>query len=402
MISRKVAADILADYNLDRTLQLLQKMIEIPSHKQVEWQEDRLAKFIASYLEDSGLKDIELDYIEENRPNIKAIIPGAGSGSSLLLNGHTDTIPPYNMVIPPYKPEVRGDHIFGRGAVDMKGSIAAMLTAMRLIQLSGYQLAGDLVFSGVIDQEQRSLGTVKLVEDGLDVDYAIVGEPTDLQICRAHKGMEWYRIIIKGKSAHGSTPEKGLNTIYQGSRIVREIEKLNLILQQREDSLVSHPTINVGMISGGDDPNIVPNVCHLDVDRRYTTRESRKEIYEEIERLLARVNAAAPGFSTEVIPLEDKVCPLRNRPLAGPEENSLIAALKNSLKSYTDRDQQVTFFRGWSDAALLHDRLGIPSVVFGPGLPEKCHSGDESLKIADLYSAVKIYLEVILEICGVC
>ncbi len=391
--------ELLDDYSEKSTIDLLKEMIKIPSHKNVEWQEDKQVKFIADYLAEHQINDINLEYIEENRPNIIARIPGNKTGSNLLLNGHTDTIPPYNMVIPPYTPEVKDGYIKGRGSVDMKGSLAAMLSAMVIISESNIDLSGDLIFAGVIDQEQRSLGSVKLIEDKIDADYAIVGEPTDLRICHAHKGMEWYKIVIKGLSAHGSTPEKGQNTIYHGARIASEIEKLNFKLMARENSFVSPPTINVGVISGGDDPNIVPNITILEVDRRYTPEESRQNIYEEIDRLLAKVNSTYPGFATEVITMEDRVCPLKNIPLTGVNENKLTGSLQSSLERFSDRDNSLTYFRGWSDAALFANKLKIPSLVFGPGLPEKCHSGDESLKIEDLITAVKIYLNVILDIC---
>lgn len=390
---------LLNDFCKESTINLLKEMIKIPSHKNVEWQEDKQVKFIADYLAEHQVDDISLEYIEENRPNIIARISGNKSGNNLLLNGHTDTIPPYNMVIPPYTPEIKDGYIKGRGSVDMKGSLAAMLSAMVIIAESNIELSGDLIFAGVIDQEQRSLGAVKLVEDKIDADYAIIGEPTDLRICHAHKGMEWYKIVIKGLSAHGSTPEKGQNTIYHGARIAAEIEKLNFKLMARENSFVSPPTINVGVISGGDDPNIVPNITILEVDRRYTPDESRQSIYEEIERLLAKVNSTYPGFITEVITMEDRVCPLKNMPLTGINKNKLTGSLQNSLRRFSDRDNSLTYFRGWSDAALFANKLMIPSLVFGPGLPEKCHSGDESLKIEDLIAAVKIYLNVILDIC---
>lgn len=400
ILEKKELIDQLLDsYSEKSTINLLKEMIKIPSHKNVEWQEDKQVGFIADYLAKHQVTDIKLEYIEENRPNIIARISGNNSGSNLLLNGHTDTIPPYNMVIPPYTPEIKDGYIKGRGSVDMKGSLAAMISAMVIIAESNIDLGGDLIFAGVIDQEQRSLGTVKLIEDKIDADYAIIGEPTDLRICHAHKGMEWYKIVIKGLSAHGSTPEKGQNTIYHGARIASEIEKLNLKLMARENSFVSPPTINVGVISGGDDPNIVPNITILEVDRRYTPDENRQDIYEEIERLLVKVNSTYPGFITEVITMEDRVCPLKNMPLTGINQNELTDSLQASLLRFSNRDDSLTYFRGWSDAALFTNKLKIPSLVFGPGLPEKCHSGDESLKIEDLIAAVKIYLNVILDIC---
>lgn len=390
---------ILCNYNENEVVDLLIDLIKIPSHKNIDWQESKIANYIKEFLLKEDINDIEIDYIEEDRPNLFAKIEGSGKGESLMLNGHLDTVPPYNMVIPAYEPIIENEEITGRGAVDMKGSIAAMLISMALVKRAGIKLKGDLIFTGVIDQEQRSFGSVGLVDKKLDVDYAVVGEPTNLKICNAHKGMEWIKIIVKGKSAHGSTPEKGINPIYHASRIANEIEILNKELAMRENSIMGNPTINVGVISGGNDPNIVPSVCSLEVDRRYTSEEKREDIYEEIKRILTRLNAAYPNYKTDIISMDDRICPLKNIPLNVSKNNKIVNALQTSLKRFNILDTNITSFRGWSDAALFTNELNIPSIVFGPGLPEQCHAADESLNIEELKKAVKVYLSLIIEIC---
>lgn len=396
----KIAQRVLESFEEERVITLAQRLIEIPSHKQVEWQENRLVSYLADYLYCNGIEEVKLDYIAENRPNLIAALPGSGGGKSLMLNAHTDTIPPYNMVIPPYDPLIKNGYLYGLGSVDMKGSLAAMVLAMILIKESGYPLRGDLFFTGVIDQEQRSRGTVRLVEESFKTDYAVVGEPTNLKICRAHKGMEWMKIIVKGHSTHGSIPKKGNNAIYQAARLAIEIEELNRELERRMDPLVSHPTINVGVITGGDDPNVVPNLATLEIDRRYTPEESLESIYQEIHRILAKSKASHPNFYLELVPMTDRVCSLKNIPLNTPAHGHLIAILSQGVEEFKREKAQVTYFQGWSDAALLSKCLAIESVVFGCGLPEKCHAGDEALKIEDLITAVKIYLYLILQLCS--
>lgn len=380
--------------------ELLKRMISIPSHKQVSWQEDQMAQFVYDFLASEGIEDLKLDYIDENRPNVLAKIPGLGMGKSLLFNGHLDTIPPYNMIVPPYSPQEKDHKIFGLGAVDMKGPIAAMLMAIALCCRAEIPLKGDLHFTGVVDQEQRSLGTVELVRSGYKVDYAIIGEPTNLAIGVAHKGMEWMKIIIRGKSAHGSTPEKGANAIYQAARVAKEIEKLNQVLQQKDHPLVGSPSINVGVISGGDDPNIVPHVCFLELDRRYTPEETRDSLYQEIKHILTSLKIVYPDYQCEVIPMEDRVCPLGNIPLDLDPHNELVIALQENLKEFTGQNPVTTAFRAWSDAALLHKELAIPSLVFGPGRSEKAHAADEGIEESKLIEAVKVYLTTIFDICG--
>jgi len=401
-VKKEIAREkVLQNFDRDELLELLKDLIKIPSHKQVEWQEDRLARFIFNYLQGEGIENVKMEYIMENRPNVMAILPGQGGGKNLAFNGHLDTVPPYNMAIPPYQPQIKNGRLYGLGAVDMKGSLAAMLLAMTLVKRSGLASQGDLHFTGVIDQEQCSLGTVELVRRGFKVDYAVVGEPTNLKICVAHKGMEWMKVIIRGKSAHGSTPDKGKNPIYMAARVAREIENLNEKLQKKHHPLVGSPSINVGVISGGDDPNIVPQVCFLEMDRRWTPEESLESLYQDVELILNRLKLAYPGYQYELLPMDDRTCPLRNIPLDVNPEIPLVRSLRKNLEEFTGTDPGSTSFRGWSDAALLVRDLGIPSVVFGPGRLEKAHAADEGIEIENLITALRVYLGLIIDICGV-
>ncbi len=400
VLKEKVRNRVLDMVEREELLDLLQELIKIPSHKQVEWQEDRVVQFIYNYLQGAGFSDLKLQYIMENRPNILARLPGKGGGRSLLFNGHTDTVPPYNMVIHPHQPLIKDGFLYGLGAVDMKGSLAAMLLAMVLVKRAGIALQGDLLFTGVIDQEQCSLGTVDLVRRGFKADYAVVGEPTNLDICVAHKGMEWMKIIVRGRSAHGSTPDKGRNPIYMGARIAREIEKLNNRLQDKYHPLVGSPSINVGVMSGGDDPNIVPQVCFLELDRRWTPEETLESLYRDVEQILNRLKLAYPGYQYELLPMDYRTCPLRNIPLDVDPDELIVRSLRRNLKEFTGKDSGSTSFRGWSDAALLSRDLGIPAVVFGPGQLEKAHAADEGVEIEKLMIALRVYLGLILDICG--
>jgi len=400
MKKEKLKEKVISNFKKEEFIDLLSDIIKIPSHKEVDWQEDKIANYLYDYLKINNIDEVKLDYIKENRPNVIAKIKGKSNGKSLMLNGHLDTIPPYSMIIPAYKPVIKNGYIQGRGVVDMKGPLASMIMALTLIKKAKIELAGDVYFTGVIDQEQRSIGTVNLIEKNLKTDFAVVGEPTNLKICKAHKGMEWIKIIVKGKSVHGSTPEKGYNPIYHASRIATEIEKFNKKLKEKVNEVVGYSTINVGVISGGNDPNIVPNVTHLEVDRRYTNEENREKIYEEIEKIIAKLKTSNPNFETEVIPMNDRICPLGNLPFHNNDDNILFKSLKKSTNKYTNNESEVTSFRGWSDAALLDNKLGINSVIFGPGLTEKCHAADEKIKISELVKAVKIYISLIIDICS--
>ena len=389
---REIIDNILSFYSPQQTIKLLKELISIPSHNQVVWQEDRLVSYLADYLYHHGIDKLSIDYVEENRPNLIAELPGRGKGKSLLLNGHTDTAVPSKIMEHPYKPVIRDNHIYGLGAADMKGSLTAMLTSLVLLKESNLSLKGDLFFAGVIDQKQCSKGTVRLVEDRFKTDYAVVGEPTDLKICHAHRGREWIKIIIQVVS---QPEQEDRNAIYQASRIASEIESLNKDLKHRYSSL----TISVGVISGGDAPDNNPDLASLELDGRYIQREEGELIYQELRKILARQQTLHPYFKMEILPMVDRVCSLKNPPLSTARDSKLISAFERALGAYGTGHSEVTCFNGWSDAALLSEELGTEAVLFGPGLPEKYQAGKEALRVDDLLASVRVYLALIIDLC---
>src|SRR5699024_9256388 len=181
-------------------------------------QELEVNNYNKKYLSASGIKS-EIDYVIDNRPNHYDKIGKNKKGNNLMLTGHIDTVPPYNMENP-FTPIINNNVIYGRGSVDMKGAMTAMIIALKVIHKSGIKLEGELLFASVIDEEQNCQGTKHMVDNvEINSDYAIVGEPTDLDVMIGHKGMEWLEITVHGVSTHGSSPEKGVNSIIQAAQL---------------------------------------------------------------------------------------------------------------------------------------------------------------------------------------
>jgi acetylornithine deacetylase/succinyl-diaminopimelate desuccinylase family protein len=265
-------------YKTDELVSLTQQLIRIPSHKDAPGREKKVAEYIYNYCLENGL-EVVLEKVEGERCNVLAYLRGDGTGRTLMLNGHTDTVPPYNMTIDPFEANIMDGYIFGRGAVDMKGALACMLTAMLAVKRSGIKLKGDVIFTGVIGEEERSEGTEHIVKSGLKADGAIVGEPSNYEYAIGHRGLEWLEIIIKGKAAHGGIPHLGINAIEKAAVFINKVkEELYPMLEGRYNEYMGPSVMNFGVIQGGSQPSTVADTCSIKIDRRYIPGETVHKI----------------------------------------------------------------------------------------------------------------------------
>ena len=249
-------------------INIAKNLIAIEGHKDVEDRESKVANYIKKLMENENIS-VETKEIEKNRSNVYSKIEGTNSTIHLMLCGHIDTIPGFTMNYEPFKPFIKDGKIYGRGSADMKGGIAAMLAAMVAVKRQGLKLDKTVMFAGVIDEEERSKGTEQMIRDKVNSKYVVIGEPTSLRVSIAHKGMEWIEVEFKGKATHGSRPKEGKNAIYMASEFCHYIyEELEPKISKKEFDLLGSGTINVGHILGGDDPNIVPDTCSVQIDRR--------------------------------------------------------------------------------------------------------------------------------------
>ena len=394
------------EYALDsvtKTEQLLRELVALPSvnpaflppgHPHAG--EGRVAQFLAATAARAGL-DVGWQEEAPGRPNLIARLTPAGKiKQRLLLAPHLDTVAAFSDG--QFIPQTRHGRIYGRGACDTKGSVAAMLTALcELANAKSRPLQTEIVFAGLVDEENAQAGSRALVAniftgsvqssafrrpEGMGdrtnrlkaelqtVALAIVGEPTRLQVVTAHKGSLWLQLETRGKAAHGATPQLGQNAVHEMARIVDMLETdYAARLRRRRHPLLGVATVNVGMISGGAQPNIVPDRCVITIDRRTLPGETEMDVRREIAALLRAKGLSAKISSTKLAPC----LPLETSPK--------LPLVRQFLRSIGQtRPAGVDFF---CDAAVL-SRGGIPSVVFGPGDIAQAHTADEWISLDSL------------------
>ena len=353
--------------------------------------EAAIAEYCAAFMREAGLR-VELQEVAPGRPNAIGVLPGTGGGRSLMLNGHIDTVGVEGMP-EPFTARREGSHIIGRGSVDMKGSIAAMLWAAKAIARSGVALKGDLIITCVCDEEYASIGT-EAVARTLTADAAIVTEPTDLDLCLAHRGFMWIEIETQGRAAHGSRPNEGIDAIAHMGRVLVALEAYAQELAQRpHPPLVTPPSVHASIIQGGRELSVYPDQCSLKIERRTVSGETPGSVMAEIDGLLARLAAADPTFHAETRFLfsREPFDTAADEPIA-----RTVAAAAERVLGHSPQTIGQTF---WTDAALLQ-AAGIPTVLFGcagAGL----HSIHEWVDADSVLQTTEVLVQTALDWCGV-
>lgn len=380
-------------------IELLQDLIRIPSHRDTPGRERKIALYIHDFLRRQGI-ETELMPVLDDRPNVVAFLRGSGGGKKLMLNGHTDTVRPYRMEAP-YDPVIREGRLYGRGACDMKAGVAAMMMALVALQRAEIPLKGDVIFTGVINEELQSEGTEAIVNRGPKADFAIVGEPTELSIAPGHRGLEWLDIVIEGKTAHGGVPERGINAISKVARLIRAIEE-DLVprLEEREHPGVGRSILNFGTLHGGDQPSSVAGRCVLQLDRRYTPRESLEQVLADFEEILAKLRREDPDFKATLHRNPDNMATMDHLPVYVDPGHPLVQALMKAHREVQGEEPQCRPKTGWTDASLLANYGGIPAVNCGPGSVAQAHTEEEYVPICHLKPAALIYAMAAADLCS--
>ena len=360
---------------MTRTEKLLAELIALPSvnpaflpPRHPSAGEKRVADFLAATAARAGL-EVEFQKILPGRSNVLARLRPPGKiRQTILLAPHLDTVGADGTG---FIPQRRHGRLHGRGACDTKGSVAAMLSAlMELAVGKNRPQHTEIIFAGLIDEEHAQAGSRALADSGFKADLAIVGEPTKLQVVTAHKGCLWLRLEARGRAAHGATPHLGKNAIHEMARIVDFLETDYAAgLKRRKHKLLGYGTVNVGKISGGTQPNIVPDACVIEIDRRTLPGETEKSVVREITARLRAKKLSAEISSFKLAP----AVPL--------ETDARLPLVKQFLRTANQtRPVGVDYF---CDAAVLAAG-GMPSVVFGPGDIAQAHTADEWISLAQL------------------
>ena len=360
---------------MTNTEKLLRELIALPSvnpaflpAQNPRAGEQRVADFLAATAARAGL-EVEFQTVSPGRSNLLArLSPRGKARQRVLLAPHLDTV---NAADGQFTPSKRNGRLFGRGACDTKGSVAAMLTALCEMAEAGPRPAEtEIIFAGLVDEEHGQAGSRALVASGLRAGLAFVGEPTRLELVTAHKGTLWLELETRGKSAHGSCPELGRNAVHAMARIVDLLHTTYAAqLRRRRHWLLGCGTVSVGAICGGSQANIVPDHCSILIDRRTLPGETEAGVRRELVGLLRRKHLKVACVKREFPPCY---------PLETDPKLPLVARFLRSVGQ-----RQPVGVRYFCDASVLAHG-GIPSVVFGPGDIAQAHTADEWISVAAL------------------
>ena len=350
--------------------------------------EATIAAFIAGWLRAAGL-EVHVEEVRPGRPNVIGIARGTGGGRSLLLNGHIDTVGVAGMS-EPFRPRVESGRLYGRGAYDMKGGVAACMVAAA--EAARLNLRGDVIVTAVMDEEYAGLGTLAVAER-YRADGAIVAEPTELQLVVAHKGFVWLEVETQGVAAHGSRPHLGVDAIAKMGGVLTGLAALADELAQRPlHPLLGPPSVHASTIQGGGEWSTYPDRCTLSIERRTLPGETGDAAEAELQAIVARLAAADPTFKAVV--RRDLV----RSPLETPADAAILSAVKQAAGDALGRTVEPTGVSFWTDAASLH-AAGIPTVLFGP-LGAGAHAAEEWVDLASVKTCAEAYLATAMAFCA--
>lgn len=349
-------------------------------------EEKQVAEKLAAILADAGL-DVHLMEAGPGRPNVMACLKGEMAGPTLLYQGHLDVVPagdPSHWHVPPYAGVVRDGRLYGRGAADMKGGVAAMAAAAIALKEEHVSLKGNLLLAFVVDEEVANLGTKKMITDGLKADWAVIGEPTNLEIALGHRGTIAFKVRTVGRSVHAAQGQTGINAIDKAFEFAAELGQLRKTIAQRRHPLLGSASLNLTTIRGGTKVNIIPDTCELMLDRRLLPGETQASAQAEITTLLNKLRAQDREFEADLT--ITAYCP----PGEIPAEHPLVQALGAAAEKILGTPPRLKGFEATCEASLLMT-AGIPTVVFGPGRIAQAHNADEYIEVQQLVTAQDIY-----------
>jgi acetylornithine deacetylase len=328
---------------------------------------------------------------EPGRVSAVGTLRGSGGGRSLMLNAHSDTVGVDGMT-EPFSASVRDGALYGRGAYDMKGSLAAQLAAVGALRDAGVSLAGDVVVAAAADEECRSIGTADLVSR-YPVDGAIVTEPTEFDLCLAHKGFVWLEVVTEGLAAHGSRYEEGIDANMRMGRFLCALDRLEADLRRRGGhALVGPPSLHAPVIKGGTELSTYSSRCTLNVERRTVPGETEESAAVELQSIIDELASADPSFRASVRTL------FARPPFEAPRDTALADAVKGSLRRVLGRPPEIVGRAWWTDAALIA-ATGAETLVVGPrgGGP---HADVEWVDLDSLVDFAQILAYTAIDYCG--
>lgn len=378
----------------------LRDLVQTPSPSR---DEGAVAARIIREMNQLGFSDVQADAMG----NVTGRV-GPATGPTLMLNAHMDTVrvsAQDSWARDPFGAEIDDGLLYGLGSSDMKSGLAAMVYGAKLIRDTGLPLKGNVAVVCVVQEEtSEGLGTRWVVEeDGLQPDWVVVGEPTNLNVSRGQRGRLEMQVVVHGRSAHAASPQLGQNAIYLASRLVFGLELLGS--QLGEDDFLGAGTLAVTEISSSaGSRNAVPDRCSLIVDRRLTLGENETKALAEVQRVITRegINAEVTVSSYETTSYTGYVCKTREfyPPWVVAADHPLVEATVQAAQAQLKRRPQITRWGFSTEGVYTAGEANIPTVGFGPGREELAHTSDEYVRLDDVYAAAVVYARLAAHLLG--
>jgi len=388
---------------LARFTQNLVRIRSVYRPEEEDGNEERAARFVADFLGREGF-EVHVDEVAPGRPNVWAVWEGDRPGKTLLFEAHTDVVTEgreEDWSHPPFAAERVGGRIYGRGACDTKGNLAAAVMAVRAIKDSDVPFPGKLILCHPVDEEGMMLGIKAFIEGGHanGVDAAIICEPEENQLCVKQKGALRIEVTVRGRMAHGAMPLSGVNPVTRAARFVVAVEELEKeeIERHGEDPFLGYPSLTPTILMGPDcgEPqiNVIPASAYVALDIRTVPGQSHEELVLRLEDRLAKLESEDPDFDAELEVIEER--PWTETPMDDP----LVRAVAAAYRELTGEEPRYNGVPGATDGTYLSTRAGIPIVTTGAGDREIPHHQDEWVDVEELLATCKLYAASAIYFC---
>jgi acetylornithine deacetylase len=367
---------------------LLQALVRLPSVNPMGravqgpiYLEHQVTAYLEDYFHSLGVP-YQRQTVAPQRDNIVARLDVPGAKHTLLLEVHQDTVPVDGMTIDPFGAVIDNGRLYGRGACDIKSGMAALLAAFARLVRDKARATMNVILACTVDEEHTFRGVQELMKRGIKADFAIIAEPTGLDIVTAHKGVARFVLATPGRACHSSRPDRGINAIYRMGRVLGGIERFAKTLEKsRSDPVLGPPTVSVGRIEGGVSVNTVPDTCRIEIDRRVIPGEDAAVTAAELVRFLRE--DAGIDFELDCPP------PWMSMPaLSAKGSDQIVQRLGAAIDKVTGKHSVMPVPYG-TDASIIA-QAGIPAVVFGPGDIAEAHTKDEWVSLEEVHKASEI------------
>jgi acetylornithine deacetylase len=349
--------------------------------------EEEVAQYFEQFFRQRGIETFR-QQVMPGRCNIIARLAGRNPERRIVMEAHMDTASITGMTIPPFDPVVRDGRLYGRGACDTKGGLAAMMHALAQLKERSIRPSCEVWLAAVVDEEFSFQGVLALCE-GLRADAAIVAEPTDLRAIIASKGVLRWKMRTKGKAAHSSKPHLGVNAISHMGLILAALDREAETLAKKVHPLLGPATLNVGLIRGGVQVNFVPDCCEIEIDRRLLPGETGEAVLAGYASMLQHLKARQPLLDAEMD------APMIDDPALETDGDAQVARVAQRVLHDLGLDATLAGVPFGSDASKLA-RQGVPSIIFGPGSIDRAHAAVEYVECDQLLLAASFYHEFLL------